>query len=355
MRYTFLLALALIGLPAVAVAQSDSPLQVHGYMTQGWGAASGGTFLGIPEGGTADYRNLAIQFRYAMGDQDNVTFQFSHRRLGTSPMVAGEGDVKLDWAFYARAVGNATVRIGRMPIPAGIYNEVRDVGVVLPLYRAPYNFYLEGAFTSETVDGIVASYEFFRGTDWSLELSGYYGRYDMINRANVGTAYVPVPTNVDQVVGGQAWLNTPVPGVRFGGGASTQNVEAGPFAGTWNLWHASADVSLSRVTARAEYRSFDLPSLDYVAYYGYLGVHVTEQLTLHGQTDFADLTFGPLPQVDMNDAYTAGMSFAFRPNLVLKGEMHFARGFWGDAPVLDPTTDSPASIRYGIISLSTAF
>ena len=358
MRNTVSFALVLlgaVGLPAATAGQDESPLQVHGYMTQGWGIADGGTFAGVPEGGTADYRNLAIQFRYGMSRHDNLTFQFSHRRLGANAIVVGEPDVKLDWAFYGRQAGALSFRVGRIPIPAGIYNEVRDVGVLLPLYRAPFNFYLEGAFTSETVDGAVASYELFSGAPWSLEVSGYYGRYDMINRANVGGTYVPVPTNVDEVVGGQAWLNTPVDGVRFGGGISTQQVEQGDFAGTWTIWHASADVSLSRVTARAEYRSFDLPVLDYVAYYGYLGVNVTHQLTLHGQADFADLTYGPLPQLDMNDAYTAGISFAFRPNLVLKGEMHFTEGYWSDVPVLDPTSQSPASVRYALISLSTAF
>ena len=357
MRNT-ILALALLGLagvPASVAAQSDSPLQVHGYLTQGWGIADGGTFLGIPEGGTADYRNLAIQFRYALGDQDNVTFQFSHRRLGSNPIIVGEQDVKLDWAFYGRNIGNASLRVGRIPIPAGIYNEVRDVGVLLPLYRAPFNFYLEGAFTSETVDGIVAGYEFFRGAPWSVEVAGYYGRYDMINRADVGGAYVPVATEVSQVYGGQAWINTPVTGVRFGGGLSSQNVETGPFAGDWSNWHASADVSLSRVVARAEYRSFDIPNIGYDAYYGYLGLNVTNQLTVHGQADFADLAYGPLPKVDMNNEYTAGASFAFRPNLVLKGEMHFTNGYWADAPVLDPTADAAASVRYMLVSLSTAF
>lgn len=357
MRMTiFALALlGLAGLPATAGAQSDSPLQVHGYMTQAYGVAHGGTFAGIPEGGTADYRNLAIQFRYAMSDKDNLTFQFSHRRLGSNPIVVGEPDVKLDWAFYGRNFGAASVRVGRIPIPAGIYNEVRDVGVVLPLYRAPFNFYLEGAFTSETVDGLVASYQFFQGGPWSVDVSGYAGRYDMINRADIGGTYVPVPTEVNQVYGGQAWVNTPVTGVRFGGGASSQNVKAGPFAGDWTEWHASADVSLSRVVTRAEYRAFNLPVLQYVAYYGYVGLNVTSQLTLHGQADFADLTYQSLPTVAMNKAYTAGVSFAFRPNLVLKGEMTFTNGYWADAPVVDPTVDSPASVNYALISLSTAF
>jgi hypothetical protein len=341
--------------PAALTAQSDSHLQVHGYLTQAWGIADGGTFAGIPTEGTTDYRTLALLFRYDLGEQDNLTIQLSHRRLGVSPDVVGEPDVKLDWAYYDRQFGAFDVRIGRIPIPAGIYNELRFVGVTLPMYRPPFNFYMEGAFTSETVDGAVARYTLFQGDAWSVDASAYYGSYTMVNRAQIDTQYVPVSANVQHAVGGQAWINTPIDGVRFGGGLSTEDVKDGEFPGRWNEWHASADINLPAVTARAEYRTFGLPQLRYTAYYGSLDLHVTDRFSLHGLADFADFTYYPLPTIKFNKEYAAGVSFAVRPNLVLKGEVHTTNGFWADSPVLDPTSNAPATVRYGIISLSTAF
>jgi len=48
--------------------------------------------LGIPEGGTADYRTAALQLRYVMTPHDQFVWQFSHRRLGTSPITVSEPD-----------------------------------------------------------------------------------------------------------------------------------------------------------------------------------------------------------------------------------------------------------------------
>lgn len=359
-RITFialvLVASAAVSTPTRLRAQGDSHLQIHGYLTQAFGIADGGTFAGIPTAGTTDYRTLALLFRYQMSDHDNLTIQLSHRRLGVSPDVAGEPDVKLDWAYYNRQFGALDVKVGRIPIPAGIYNELRFVGVTLPMYRPPFNFYLEGAFTSETVDGGVARYELFQGSPWTVDISGYYGSYTMINRVQVDTEYVPVSADVHHAVGGQGWINTPIEGVRFGGGASREEVQNGAFPGTWKEWHLSADVNLPKATARGEYRVFDLPTLRYTAYYGSLDVHVTDQFSLHGLADFADFTYPPLPKVSFNKEFAAGVSYAFRPNLVLKVEGHTTKGFWADKPVLDPTAGDPAAtVRYGIISLSTAF
>src|SRR6266545_3697550 len=80
------LVLVTLALATPAAAQ-ETKLQVHGYLTQAYGAAHGGTFLGIPEAGTADYRTAALQLRYTMSASDQFVWQFSHRRLGQSPIT----------------------------------------------------------------------------------------------------------------------------------------------------------------------------------------------------------------------------------------------------------------------------
>ena len=288
------LVLVTLALATPAAAQ-ETKLQVHGYLTQAYGAAHGGTFLGIPEGGTADYRTAALQLRYTMTPNDQFVWQFSHRRLGTSPITVGEPELKVDWLFYSRQMGNLDLRVGRLPIPAGIYNEVRDVGVLLPLYRAPYDFYLEGAFTSETVDGLSAGYHLFADAPWNVEVSLFGGRYDMTNSNtsydSVGTpiAHTPEVVNVDNALGTQLWLNTPVDGVRAGFGASRLDVQSGDFEGKWTEWHGSLDARTHWATLQAEYRRFAIPDVNYTAGYVYAGFHATPQLTLHGQMEFSDV------------------------------------------------------------------
>ena len=348
---------------ATPAAAQDTKLQVHGYLTQAYGAAHGGSFLGIPEGGTADYRTAALQLRYVMTPHDQFVWQFSHRRLGQSPITVGEPELKVDWLFYSRQMGNWDLRIGRLPIPAGIYNEVRDVGVLLPLYRAPYNFYLEGAFTSETVDGVSAGYHLFADSPWNVEIAAFGGRYDMTN-SNVaydstGTpvAHVPELADVDNALGTQLWLNTPVDGVRAGFGASRLNVRNGAFEGKWTEWHSSVDARTHWVTLQGEYRKFDIPDVIYTAGYVYAGFHATPKLTLHGQVEFSDvqLTTAPgAPKFDYDRTKTFGASYAFRADLVVKGEYHFTNGHWSDTPV-SPIGYPAGKVSYFLISFSTSF
>ena len=348
---------------ATPAAAQETKLQVHGYLTQAYGAAHGGTFLGIPEGGTADYRTAALQLRYTMTPNDQFVWQFSHRRLGTSPITVGEPELKVDWLFYSRQMGNLDLRVGRLPIPAGIYNEVRDVGVLLPLYRAPYDFYLEGAFTSETVDGLSAGYHLFADAPWNVEVSLFGGRYDMTNSNtsydSVGTpiAHTPEVVNVDNALGTQLWLNTPVDGVRAGFGASRLDVQSGDFAGKWTEWHGSLDARTHWATLQAEYRRFDIPDVIYTAGYVYAGVHATPKLTLHGQMEFSDvvLTTSPgAPKFDYDRTKTVGVSYAFRADLVVKGEYHATNGHWSDAPV-SPIGYPLGKVSYFLVSFSTSF
>jgi len=356
------LLLVTLALATPAAAQ-ETKLQVHGYLTQAYGAAHGGTFLGIPEGGTADYRTAALQLRYTMTPSDQFVWQFSHRRLGTSPITVGEPELKVDWLFYSRQMGNLDLRVGRLPIPAGIYNEVRDVGVLLPLYRAPYDFYLEGAFTSETVDGISAGYHLFADAPWNVELSVYGGRFDMTNRDTqydtTGTpvAYFPDVVNVDNALGTQLWLNTPVDGVRAGFGASRLDAQSGSFEGKWTELHGSLDARTRWVTLQGEYRRFAIPDVNYTAGYVYAGVHTTPKLTLHGQMEFSDvqLTDTPgNPVFDFDRTKTFGASYGFRADLVVKAEYHMTNGHWSDAP-LSPIGVAPAKVNYFLVSFSTSF
>jgi hypothetical protein len=297
---------------------------------------------------------------------ENVTVQFSHRRLGESPVTLGEPDVKLDWVFYGRQFGDLNVRVGRIPIPAGIYNEMRNAGVTLPLYRAPYDFYLEGSFTSETVDGAVARLALLPRSRWNGELSAYAGSWQTTDRVADQTsgAYVGVTVPMRDALGGQFWLNTPLDGVRFGLGGMRNRAIGGTYPGTWKEWHGSADLALSPVTVRAEYRRMTIPganigynTVNYTAYYGYLGLNVTDRVTLMGQADFADVGLNPGgTNIKYDRTLTAGASYRFRPNLVLKGEVHFTKGDWADTPVIyDPTAQGPAKVTYGLLSISTAF
>ena len=352
------LAAACVAGATSGAAQEADKLTIHGYLTQAYAITDGPTLLGIPGTGTTDYRTAALQFRYAVSNSDNVTLQLSHRRLGRDIATSGEAPVQLDWAFYGHRFGNFDVRIGRAPIPSGIYNEVRDVGVLLPFYRAPFNFYLEGSFTSETVDGVTASYETPNTAGFGFEATAFAGGWDMNERtvSQSSGAVIVNHTRVEKGIGAQVWLRTPLEGVRIGAGGS--RYEADPSSllpGTWKEWHASFDARRSRATLQSEYRRMITPDIDYNAWYVYAGVRPVSHLTLHAQVDRAGLVTGGLSRFDFNNDNALGASWAFRSNLVLKAEGHSADSFWTDSPTVRIGVDGPTKVRYYIISLSTSF
>ena len=207
-----------------------SKLSVHGFLTQAYATAdfAKGQFpaphpdeilLGIPEDGTTAYRNLALQFRYEMTPKDIFVVQFSSRALGDSVIEEVEDEIELDWAFYERRLADHTsLKVGRVKVPLGIFNEYRDVGTILPFYRPAYSFYREGSITSETVDGLDLSHTFNPGSDWSLELDVYFGEYELIEFAPFLSEQQAVLAKAKDVIGAQLWLNTPIYGLRFGAG-----------------------------------------------------------------------------------------------------------------------------------------
>lgn len=362
-RHIVALAIGVMMVPQIAQAQISDRLSIHGYLTQGYGIANGGQIFGIDENGTSDYGNAALQFRYAISSDDYAVMQFAHRRIGNSSLVFNESEVTVDWVYYGRRLGNAEVKVGRIPIPAGIYNEIRDVGVLLPLYRAPFNFYLEGSFTSETVDGVVASYLFGADKPWSVEIAGFAGQWDIDDRTDNGFVWQTQTVRATGGAGGQFWVNTPLQGIRFGGGASrydTHNVAT--VGGLWKEWHASVDAQLPFVTAQAEHRYIQFPNGDYNTSYAYVGIRPIGGLTLHGMYDVADINvdieMGGMPinlDVDYNDEITVGASYAVSPNMVVKGELHRSTGYWADYPVLNPAIAPPFRVDYLIVSASAAF
>ena len=385
-----------------------SKLFVHGFLTQAFATGSfvGGRFdvapgvpagptpeeisLGIPEDGTTDYRSVAIQFRYEISPRDIMIIQFSSRALGDSLTSDIEDEVELDWAFYERRIKDHTsIKVGRVQIPYGIFNEFRDVGTILPFYRPAFVFYREGSFTTETVDGVLFSHTFLPESDWSIEANVYFGEFDLVeldpfsNRATIARS--------EDSFGSQFWLNTPVYGLRFGFGTQRRNLTEGAvgvtrFAGASNRfdeWLASVDAAFTKWVFRAEYSSFEiddepLPALmvdDFSArfdsYYAQVGFHPTEKFRIYLQSEFSDfhvnspsLFTEPQDYLERED-HGIALNYLFSPNVVLKAEYHevggedstFAGVVLPGPPFfqLQPIYKDLEKGNYSIISLSASF
>ena len=379
--------------PAASGGGLASKFRFHGFLTQAYADASflDGGFsspsaneqaLGIPEDGTWDYRFLALQFRYQISPKDLMIVQLSSRRLGFSAIERVEDEVEIDWAFYERRLSDYTrLKVGRVQIPLGIYNEIRDVGTILPFYRPPFTFYREGSFTSETVDGVVLSHIFAPDSRWSLEADVYTGEWEQFEVDNRNLENSALARAKD-AYGFQLWLNTPVTGLRLGFGGNSKRLVEGVFRAPGvkgdriDDWYVSLDGTFDRFVVRAEAREFDptlrlggppiflkLPSR-----YAQLGYLATEKFQVWLQYEVSEVESDSIIQtepVDRKDRQDLGISlnYLFRPDLVLKVEYHEVEEDQGiTVPVfgpgglmLVPQLAQADNGSYSIVSLSVSF
>lgn len=354
--------------PSPAAENRLDKLTVHGFMTQVYAWTNGAQIGGIPEDGTTDYRDVAFQFGYEMSEKDRMVVQFAHSRKGKSPTAALNEDLQVDWAFYEHQFSDsASVRVGRVPLPAGIYNEIRDVGTILPFYVPPFSVYQDISFTSEAIDGLVVAKTIEFAAGWSLDADLYLGGWSTIESfSGLGLA----SAEAEDAVGLQLWLGTPVNGLRFGLGVNRYDVSGGVTRledkDTWESLYLSVDGDFDRVVFRAElYRrivnaqAFGIPLLDAEAdaYYFQLGFRLSDRWSLWGQVDFQtlDAKIPGAPIIDLWEDYAVSLSYAFNTNLLLRGEYHFNEGYWVEDRPANVFADLPTETEYGLLSLAVSF
>lgn len=335
-----------------------SKLVVHGFLSQAYAFSDGNQIVGIPEEGTTDYRTAALQMRMSMTENDTFAVQLSHERLGRSPVQAVHEDVELDWIFYERRFGQSGVKVGRLPIPFGIYNEVRDVGTILPFYRPARPMYEETSFATETIDGVLLVHRFDLGGGWLLDGDVHYGTWETFDAALRRI-------KADNSVGIEIWLATPVEGLRLGLGGFRFDTETtiGPatIRAHRQLSHLSIDGRFGRVQAQIEIKRDTAQfvsggsAADVWGGYGFVGVELTDRLTALAEYDFLDVKLPNTDKAPDRDR-ALGVSYRFRSDLVLKAEYHWVHGFRTDEGGLIPGRPVPDfETQFGIVSLATSF
>jgi hypothetical protein len=382
---------AALAVPSLLGAQTiRERLQVHGYLTQGFAATDSLPILGITNKGSAEHRAAALQARFSFTEQDVAVVQLANRRMGESAINDLDGEVALQWAYYNRRIGRGfSAKVGRAPMPRGIYNEVRKVGTVLPFYRAPYTFYTE---SYETVDGAVLRHDASVGS-WGIETSVYGGSLDF-RQVTMSTIYSPsfvsgpngpqlagvtplrdtALVNTERgtrAVGGQLWVSTPLEGLRVGVGGNRFDLSHfGHYTNTAGrtpslVVNASVDGAFQRFQLRGEWAQFQSGELLYTTFYAQAGVKLGERLSLNAQREQANVNVTAKPIVvgvpasalpvsrhTMRQAldHAVGLTWAFRPDVVLKAEGHDNTGINFDRAV-SPNTRG----RYVITSLALSF
>lgn len=363
-------------------AEPPEEIRLFGHLTQAYGASNKGSIAGTTESGTTDLRNVAIQFRWEKSERDTVVVQLSHERRGEDIFSPPGDEVEVDWAFYERRLGEySALKVGRLNVPLGIYNEIRDVGTLLPFFNLPISFYAGVLSSAETVDGVSIERTFAPRSMWPLDADLYLGGWDTVQQQlhpDTEFGIVNLEARAEDGLGVQLWLETPIQGLRFGAGWLTWLL-SGPLTapGTqdrWDTYHASLDFSGERWLFRAERRQWRFEQ-DFGAflalpislpgkaqrdgYYVQLGAWLSPKVGLFAQIDDADLKndLGLLPNVkDFHEDLAVSLNYRFRPDLLLKVEHHMADTQF---PLGIPDTAAPGSgpvdVEWTIVGLSVSF
>ena len=321
-------------------------LSIHGYVSQAWAVSDEHQIHGIPTGGTTDYRDAALQLRYDPSRKQSAVVQFRHERLGDSPRE--RDDIELDWAFYQYNPSDRfSVKAGRIPLPLGIFNEAGGPAGGSPFFRPPTEFYAR-RYSSKTVDGILSSLSLGDPDGWNVDVDAYAGRWQvdsgLTQHADARDAW-----------GAQAWVNTPLPGMRIGAGAYRCEVyPANRTPVDYLMMHASVEADLDRWRLAAEYMRGNLGATGrYRAWYAQAGYQFTRRLSVHARGTVARMP-GRGSHADLSEDLALAVNFSVHRHVLLKLEGHTNDGLRIDDQPVDLLTP-PSRTRYMIASVTAAF
>jgi hypothetical protein len=330
-----------------------SKVSVHGYASQAYAVSEDHPIFGIPTQGTTDYRDLALQFRYDANRRNAFVVQFRHERFGAQQT---DDNVQIAWAFYQRNFSDRlSLKAGRIPLPLGIFNEASGAATTSPFFRPPHEFY-DRHYTSPTVEGVLTSASLGRTGGWSFDADAYFGRWmlnewDHEERADAKNAW-----------GGQVWVNTPLQGVRFGGGAYRCTIApSDDYSADFDYaaLHASIDADLDRWRLATEVFTGNLgPEYGrYRTWYGQVGFDVTPKLSVHARSTVARVE-APVAGHDVHarisDDIGFSINYAVHPQLLFKVEGHTNEGLLRD-DVPRNLYAEPSKTRYWIASAVASF
>jgi hypothetical protein len=180
MRSTRTLTLAAALAAALPAAAQDLPgnLQFHGFVSQGYLKSSANDYVGVPTSeGSFAMTEAAFNVTSQPVEGLRIGVQLYGRNLG----AAGNHQVTVDWAMGDYRWKNwLGFRVGRIKLPLGFYNTLRDVDMARAEILQPSSLYplsqrdLNAAFDGGSLYGTASL-----GGGGSLEYEGFFGTQDL--------------------------------------------------------------------------------------------------------------------------------------------------------------------------------
>ncbi|SHI72767.1 hypothetical protein SAMN02745165_00686 [Malonomonas rubra DSM 5091] len=244
----FCLCLLLVPLPSFAYDLGDY-LSINGFLSQGYIHSSDNNIFGESKDGSFQLNEFALTLNSTPMEKLRLSLQLLSRDLGKE----GDNDILIDWAMADyRLTDSFGVRLGKVKLPVGLYNQHRDSDFLRPMAFLPQSVYTENKRTMHVGAWGGSIYgNISLGHAGDLDYQAYYGKVDfrddsgqavgmesLIKKTSMQQGWGPV-TSFDSeneyVTGGSLIYNLPVDGLRLGfsyfTGKSEFDFTAGGFDG----------------------------------------------------------------------------------------------------------------------------
>lgn len=176
----FLVLFYLLHSPAAVQAYNLGPyLNINGFLSQGYINSTGNNVFGDSKGGSFQLNEFALTVNSTPTEKLRLSLQLLSRDLGTE----GDNELRIDWAMADyRFQDSFGVRLGKIKLPIGLYNQYRDSDFVRPMTFLPQSIYdqnkrnlLVGAWGGNIYGNIAL------GAVGDIDYQAYYGKVDFYN------------------------------------------------------------------------------------------------------------------------------------------------------------------------------
>jgi hypothetical protein len=343
------IGIALLGINTLPnTASAEEKISVHGYGDTGFARAVENNYTQKPSGNNWDLNYLSVNFTALIDEKTKIVAQI---RQGSE--IVGDMGAYVNY----NVTDNLTGRAGQMKVPAGIFNEIRDIKFLQLSELTPLMYQDAAGTLPDSFKGAEAIYHIDMGAH-RLTLDVYGGEPKGANTyiGQSATYFVMV----QNIYGGRLTYKTPI-GLKFSlstfqndllstpGTGGVRNTTATPVEGVRKLSSASIDYRNYNFDIKMEYAiASQFPGtpaeVNGKAYYGQFGYTFAEKFTPYARYDYLlynnDFADNPMYY---QQAKVLGFTYSLNSSVSLRMENHWNHGY-----------AIPANIQGGNFNSSTA-
>jgi len=205
-------------------------IQLNGFISQGFIYSSENDFIPqSSENGSFEFSEIGLTFAVDVSKKLRLGFQLLARDFGP----IGNHQIELDWGFADYRFSNSFgIRVGKVKMPLGFFNEVRSTDPLFPSVILPQSIYDEtfrpvfvayngiGIYGNLGIGAGSLNYHMFTGGVNHPVDTPYLSQIrNAVNRglADTGMSIAPLEMETQLLFGGRVIWNTPLDGLRVGG------------------------------------------------------------------------------------------------------------------------------------------